>query len=83
MAIIVHADGREDWIEEQYRVTCVERDFDGSDIERTRQTVEVDAYSNFTAIDVAIDKYNVCSPDRVKDLKWIVINVADEMAATA
>jgi|TARA_Y100000310_G_C20704273_1_gene833458 hypothetical protein len=73
MAIITHSDGREDWIKEIYCVVSYERKAAyGEIIERTRQAVEVEAYSKMTAIDVAVDVHRICSPDQVKDRHWEV-----------
>ena len=84
MAIIVHADGREDWIEEQFRVvTWTVSPLDGR-IDN-RRVAEVEAFSDWTAIDVAVDQHGVCHPDEVRSpsREWRVINVADEQAELA
>ena len=81
MAIIVHADGREDWIEEQFRVvTWTVSPLDGR-IDN-RRVAEVESFSDWTAIDVAVDQHGVCHPDEVRSpsREWRVINVADEQA---
>ena len=73
--------GREDWIIEQFRVVTWTVNFWTQAIE-DRRVAEVEAYSDWTAIDVAVDQFGVCSPDEVKDRNrvWKVINVADEQA---
>ena len=85
MSIIVtkNADGTtsEEWNKEEFIVTTWTMDFFDRSI-NDRVSREVEAYDNWTAIDVAVDNL-ICRENAVTEPRrfWEVTNVADRDAA--
>ena len=80
MSIIIK-DGVEIWTKERFIVTTWTLDFYKRKVKDERK-FEVEAYSDFTAIDVAVDE-GICYISEVTERNriWEVSNVADAQAA--